>query len=154
MLQALDENELLVRFFKRPESERDLEHILWPTDFERRRKPAESLDENGISLSRLIINPDGSRELPSKVKKILSKRSGYFGFATATVRDLQTLGYKLVVDNEFHVSLLCGFCNEAVLKVALCEPVHSESCSLQPEIDFSLRQLLADRFTIEPTIKL
>jgi hypothetical protein len=154
MLQELDENELLVRYFKRPEEERDFEHILWPTDFERRRKPVESLDENGISLSRLVTNSDGSRELPPKLKKILSKRSGYIGFATTTVRDLRRLGYKLVVDNEFHVSLLCEFCNEAVLTVPLCEPADSQTCSLQPEIDFSLRQLLADRFRIEPTITL
>jgi len=153
MLHELDENELLVRYFKRPEEERDIDHILWPTDFERRRKPVESLDENGISLSRLITDSEGSSELPPKLKNFLSKRSGYYGFASATVRDLRSLGYKLVVDNEFHVSLLCEFCNGAIL-TALCEPVDSRSCTLQPQTDFSLRQLLAHRFKIEPTIKL
>lgn len=152
MTRELDENEILVRFFKREEEDRDkLEHDLWPTDFERRRKPAEELDENGISLARL---KKGTWELPPRLKKTLSERSGYFGFAIATVSELRSLGYKLRVDNEFHVSLLCEFCNEAVLKVALCEPVDSKVCTVARETDFGVRQQLANSFKFEPAIKL
>lgn len=147
---ALKDNEILVRYFKREEEDRDNpDHDLWPTDFERRRKPKEDVDENGISLARLTEG-----ELPPKLKKMLLERSGYFGFATATVSDLRALGYKFRVDNEYHVSLLCGFCNEALRKVALCEPVDSKVCTVAPETDFGVRQLLANRFKFEPSIKL
>jgi hypothetical protein len=76
MLRELHDDEILVRYFKRPaEARNNAEHVLWPTDFERRRKPAEALDENGISLSRLIINPEGSKQLPPRLKTILSKET-------------------------------------------------------------------------------
>lgn len=153
MFRELEDNEILVRYFKREEEDRDkAEHDLWPTDFERRRKPAEEVDDNGISLARLI---DGSWELPPKLKTMLLQRSGYFGFATARVHDLRNLGYKVIADNEFHVSLLCEFCNQPVKRSVLCDPVDSsKDCSLAPETDFGLRQILASRFKFEPAITL
>lgn len=153
MIRELDENELLVRAFFRPAKQADAEHVLRPADFERRRKPIKKRDDNGLSLSRLTdANSEGSSELPQEFRDKFSNSPSYVGFATASVRDLRSLGYRVVADEKFHVSLFCEFCDITAIS-EVCEALDSRDCSVNPGTDMSLRQKLAITFKIETTIK-
>jgi hypothetical protein len=153
MIRELDENELLVRAFFRSPKKVNTDFVLMPADFERRRKPFKKRDDNGLSLSRLVTSSSGVSELPQTFKDKFSNSPSSVGFATASVRELRNLGYKVIADGEFHISLLCEFCNLATMP-GVCEAADSEDCSISPGTDLSLRQMLATRFKIEPAMSL